>query len=441
VVTDSVADDSGVIHGVTDAPPRHSASDLLLPPRTGPLAGIRILDISTVVMGPYATQMLGDLGADVIKVEEAGGDLSRNIGPGTHPELSGVALNLHRNKRSICLDLKDQSNRPPIEALVRSVDVIVTNLRPAPLERLRLAYDDCRMLRPDIVFCQAQGWPSDSAEANRPAYDDVIQTAVGIPDLMQRTTGKVALYPTVAADKVCGQMIVQAVLAALFHRERTGLGQRTEVSMFEAMLGFQLVEHLAGATNEPPLAPPGYQRVTAPERGPMQASDGWLTMMPYDTKHWAALLGFVDKAKLLSDPRFATPVSRTANASVVYGELAGIIRTRTVSNWVQICGQLGIACEPVRSMAEVIADAETRGSLQLAEHPVAGTYRQIRPAIRFDLTPQDIGRHAPLLGEHTDEVLKELGLPATAEPVSKPTPARHSATISDMNERDRNDGS
>ncbi len=380
------------------------------PAPTGPLAGIRVLDLTTVVMGPYATQLLGDLGADVIKIEEPTGDLSRVMGPGPHPDLSGTSLNLHRNKRSILLDLKDPKNRPAVEALICRTDVFITNLRPAPLERLQLDYEHCKVLQPSIVMCQAQGWATDSADADRPAYDDIIQSATGVADLMERTTGNPGLYPSIIVDKICGQTILSSVLAALFHRGRTGLGQRIEVPMYDTMLAFQLVEHLAGSATEPPLAPPGYSRVVTPQRGPKRALDGWITMLPYDTKHWRALLQTADRAAELDDPRFATPVARAINADSLYALLGEIISTRTVSEWVSICAAIGVPTEPVRSLTDAIESSLNTGGIQIAEHPHAGLYRQVMPSVRFDLTPQNISRHAPLIGEHTDEILAELGL-------------------------------
>jgi crotonobetainyl-CoA:carnitine CoA-transferase CaiB-like acyl-CoA transferase len=359
-------------------------------------------------MGPYATQLLGDMGAEVIKIEEPHGDLSRAMGPGPHPDLSGTALNLHRNKRSMLLDLKDPQNRQTMDALVRWADVIVTNLRPGPLGRLNLSYDDCAEVRQDIIFCQAQGWPTDSPDADRPAYDDVIQTATGVPDLMERTTGKVALFPSIVADKVCGQTIVNGVLAALYHRATTGQGQRLEVAMYDAMLAFNLVEHLAAASTEPPLGSTGYSRVTTPQRGPKQATDGWITMLPYDTRQWRALFTAGGMEGVLDDDRFATASTRATHADAIYTLLAELIRTRSVREWIEICASIGVAAEPVISLDQVVAHAIASGALTVEEHPLVGTYRQIKPAIQFDATPQNVRRHAPLIGQHTQEILQEL---------------------------------
>ncbi|HEY5109415.1 MAG TPA: CoA transferase, partial [Acidimicrobiales bacterium] len=210
------------------------------PTSTGPLHGVRVLDLSSVIMGPLATQILGDLGADVITVEDPKGTLSRVMTAGPVPQLSGLALNLLRNKRSVVLDLKDPEGRQRLLDIAATVDVMVTNLRPATLGRLRLAYDDVREVRPDIVFCQAQGYPSDSPAADAPAYDDVIQAGSGIPDAFRRQGGVPVLVPTLVADKVSGLTIAYAVLAALFERERTGRGQQIEVPMIDVMTAFTL---------------------------------------------------------------------------------------------------------------------------------------------------------------------------------------------------------
>jgi crotonobetainyl-CoA:carnitine CoA-transferase CaiB-like acyl-CoA transferase len=385
-----------------------STADSVAVPPTGPLGGVRVLDISTVVMGPYATQLLGDLGAEVIKVEDAGGDLSRSMGPGPAHAMSGVALNLHRNKRSIVIDLKEPAQRPLIEALVRWADVVVTNLRPGPLERLHLSYNDCAVLKPDIVFCQAQGWSIASGDADRPAYDDVIQTSVGIADLMERTTGQVAILPSIIADKICGQTIASSVLAALFHRERTGIGQQIEVPMFDTTLAFMLVEHLSAATTVPALGEAGYTRVTTRHRGPKRALDGWITILPYDTSHWRRLFDAAGRIELIDDPRFVTAKDRIDHADAVYALLGEVIGTKTVADWMSICAEIGVAAEPVRSLDEVIASPDVEHLLVVADHPTAGKYVQILPPVQFSVTAQNIARHAPELGANRDEIVRDL---------------------------------
>jgi crotonobetainyl-CoA:carnitine CoA-transferase CaiB-like acyl-CoA transferase len=245
-------------------------------PPGGALADVRVLDLTSVVMGPMATQILGDLGADVISVEDIGGDTNRFMGPGPHPQLSGVSLNLLRNKRNISLDLKHPDGREACLRLAERADIVITNLRPGPLGRLRLAYDDVRARNPRVIYCQAQGWPTDGQHGNRPAYDDVIQSAAGMADTYLQRDGVPAIVPSIVADKVSGLTIVYAVLAALHHRDRTGEGQRVEVPMVEAMQAFMLAEHGSAAIPEPPIGGAGYTRVLSPNRRPQRTADGWI---------------------------------------------------------------------------------------------------------------------------------------------------------------------
>ena len=250
------------------------------PKPTGPLDGVRVLDLSSVVMGPLATQILGDLGADVITVEDPRGTLSRVMTAGPVPTLSGLALNLLRNKRNVVLDLKDPEGRREALAIAATVDIVVTNLRPGTLARLGMTYEDVRAVCEDVVYCQAQGYPSDSPAADAPAYDDVIQAGSGIPDTFRRMGGVPVLVPTLVADKVSGLTIAYAVLAALFERERTGRGQRIEVPMIDVMTAFTLVEHAGPATTVPPLGPPGYARILNRSAGRNAPGTGGSTCSP-----------------------------------------------------------------------------------------------------------------------------------------------------------------
>src|SRR4051812_20707038 len=261
------------------------------PSGAGPLDGVRVLDLTTVVMGPFATQVLGDLGADVIKVETGEGDSSRGMGGGPHPELSGTALNLHRNKRSISLDLKNDTGRAVFLQLLDTSDVFVTNLRPGPLQRLGLSYDDVAPSRPRLVYCQAHGYRSDSPAGDHPAYDDVIQALSGFPRLNETALGITFFVPSVIGDKVAGLTIVYSVLAALFHLQRTGEGQRVEIPMFDIVLAFNLVEHLSRAAVAG--EPAGYSRVLTSHRGPHKTRDGYVAMLPYTDRQWSALFAAV----------------------------------------------------------------------------------------------------------------------------------------------------
>jgi crotonobetainyl-CoA:carnitine CoA-transferase CaiB-like acyl-CoA transferase len=372
----------------------------------GPLAGLRVLDFSSVVMGPYATQILGDLGADVIAVEAPGGDTNRVMGPGPVDDLSGVALNLLRNKRNVVLDVQREAGRDALLRIAATSDVMVTNLRPGSLGRLRLTYSDICRARPDIVMCQAQGWPTDGPAGDRPAYDDVIQAASGIAHTFQLRSGTPDLAPTLVADKVAGLTIVSAVLAALVHRERTGEGQLVEVAMIEALTSFTLVEHGSSAIPVPPLERPGYRRIVAPQRRPFATSDGWIAVLPYSTANYRDLFVEGGRLDLLDDPRIATAASRAEHAPDLYELVETIVATRPTAYWTEFCERHDIPAGPVRTLDEIVEE------LPVAHHPTAGRYRVIPSPMRLSGTPTSVRRPAPRRGEHTEEVLTEVGLSA-----------------------------
>jgi crotonobetainyl-CoA:carnitine CoA-transferase CaiB-like acyl-CoA transferase len=301
----------------------------------GPLAGVRVLDLTSVIMGPLATQVLGDLGADVVSIETRDGDTNRAMGRGAHPELSGVAMNLMRNKRSIVLDLKHPEGRAACLRLAAGSDVVVTNLRPGPLSRLRLTWDDIRAVRPDIVFCRAHGFSTASGRADDPAYDDIVQSSSGIGDLFARIGMTPMLLPTLVADKVCGFVIANAILAALLHRERTGAGQEIEVPMVDVMRAFVLVEHGAGGIPEPQVARPGYPRILTPERKPQRTRDGWINVLPYHKEDYQALFRCAGRHDLEDDPRIATVTSRFEKATACTASSLRVSRRRRRnSGWI-----------------------------------------------------------------------------------------------------------
>ncbi len=379
----------------------------------GVLDGVRVLDLTTVIMGPYATQVLGDLGADVIKVETGAGDTNRFIGGGPHPELSGIALNINRNKRAVSLDLKHPEGMVAMLRILDSCDVFVTNLRPGPLARLGLSYADLASTRPRLVYCQAQGFRSGTDEEDRPAYDDIIQAAAGLPRLNEATVGITAFIPSVLADKVAGQTIVSAVLAALLHRERTGRGQRVEVPMFDAVLSFNLVEHLSRAAT--PGQPSGYSRIMTRTRGPHRTSDGYVALLPYTDQQWHRLFAAVGREELLDEPWFADHRTRLLDAEAVYGHLAAIVAERTTEEWLTICAEHDIPANPVPDLDEILDDpALHRGVITMADHPVTGPYRAIGPGMILTETPLRTRLPAPLRSQHTAEVLAEVGYDSAA---------------------------
>lgn len=354
-------------------------------------------------MGPMATQILGDLGAEVISVEDIHGDTNRFMGPGPHPQLSGVSLNLLRNKRNISLDLKHPDGREACLHLAQRTDIVVTNLRPGPLGRLRLTYDDVRARNPSVIFCQAQGWPTDCPDGNRPAYDDVIQSASGMADTYLLRDGAPAIVPSIVADKVSGLTIVYAVLAALHHRDRTGEGQRLEVPMVEAMTAFMLTEHGSAAIPSPPIGAAGYVRALMPNRAPQRTTDGWMHALPYSKANFVDLFVAGGKPELAADSRLDTRLSRAQSANELYGLVADVLATRTTEEWLQFCETHDIPAVRVASLDDLVE------ALPLAEHPLVGSYHVIPSGVRFDATPTSVRRHAPLIGEHGDEVLIEAG--------------------------------
>ena len=327
----------------------------------------------------------------------------RVMGPGPEPTFSGISLNLLRNKRNICLDLKHPDARAAFLRIAATCDVLVTNLRPGPLGRLGLDYEAVRAVRPDIIFCQAHGWPSGSPDAEKPAYDDIVQAATGIADAFTRQSGAPFTAPTLVADKVSGIVIAYSVLAALFHRERTGIGQHIEVPMVDVMTAFTLVEHGAAAIPEPPIGPAGYQRILTPERKPQRTLDGWIAVLPYTAKSYNDLFREGGRPDLVDDERTRSGRARIANAGSLYRDVASVIATRTTAFWLAYCEDHGVPASAVRTLDELVQE------MPIAQHPTAGAYRQIPPPVRFSASPAGVRRHAPHIGEHGREVLLECG--------------------------------
>ena len=377
-----------------------------------PLAGIRILDLTSVVMGPFATHILGDLGADVIKVEGPEGDSMRYYKPQRSENMSGAFLNLNRNKRSIRLDLKAPVCRKALDTLIAGADAFIHNLRPAVIARLGYAYEDVRRLNPDIVYCGACGFGAAGPYAEKAAYDDTIQAGSGLAALFETACGRPAYVPTVVCDKLAGQAIAYSVIAALLYKARGGGGQQIEVPMLETAIEFNLVEHIGGFAFEPPLGPPEFPRVLSPQRKPYRTRDGFICLLPYSDRNWTDFYNFTGRREYERDPRFATLAQRSANIEALYVMVEEEAAKLSTAEWLAFCDSAGIPCMPVMGFKDLPDDPHIKavGLFQSAVHPSEGPYRAVRAPVTFGASPFAITRHAPQHGEHTAEVLREAGL-------------------------------
>jgi len=378
----------------------------------GPLEGIRILDLTSVVLGPLATQSLADLGADVIKIEGPEGDLMRANGVSRNAGMSSIYLALNRNKRSVVLDLKTPAGAAALRRLIAGADVLIHNMRVAAIERLGFGYAAVAALNPRIVYCVATGFGQDGPHRNKPAFDDIIQAACGLVSLGSAAGNRPEYVPSLIADKTTGMALANAVMAALLHRERHGSGQAVEVPMLETMASFVMAEHLAGLTFEPATGEAGYARLLGGGRRPAQTADGWICVLPYTDRHWKAFFHAVGRDDLADKYNIASRAQRNAHIRALYQHLAEITPARTTAEWMTLFETLDIPATPIYTPDELLAHPhlEAVGLFQQTEHPTEGPLREMRPTARFSATPLSLRRHAPTLGEHTDEVLREAGL-------------------------------
>jgi crotonobetainyl-CoA:carnitine CoA-transferase CaiB-like acyl-CoA transferase len=381
---------------------------------TTPLEGIKIVEMTSVVLGPYACQMLGDLGADIIKIEPPGGDTNRNLGPyRNHSDMSSLFVNCNRNKRSLVLDLKSERGRAAILELIKDADVVVHNFRPGAMQRLGLDYQEVCKVNPQIIYCATYGYSKEGPYGNKGALDDSIQAASGIAALNEKVLGEPRYLPTIVADKTTGLFVVQAVLAALFHKERTGQGQEIEVPMFESLTSYVMVEHLWGQTFEPPIGKAGYIRLMAEHRKPYKTKDGlYLAVLPYWDAHWATFCKLSGNAELAEDPRFTSMAKRLKNINESYAATGRIIATRTRQEWLDLLGETNVPMMVVNGLDDLIDDPHLKatGFWQEFDHPDEGRIRMSSPPMNFSETPASIRRMAPRLGQHSVEVLREAGL-------------------------------
>jgi crotonobetainyl-CoA:carnitine CoA-transferase CaiB-like acyl-CoA transferase len=390
---------------------------------TGPLKGVRVLDMTSVVFGAYATQMLGDLGADVIKVEfpggrrGGGGDIMRwagHVPEGAPSDLGPIYMTINRNKRSLLLDLREDRAMKALRRLIKTCDVFAVSVRYDGLTRLGLDYEGVKAIRPDIIYVHGAGYGSEGPYAGEPAYDDLIQSASGLADLLPRVDGDPTprLLPSLVADKVSGHFMVQAVLAALFHHGRTGQGQFIEAPMLECITSFNLAEHLYGHVYDPPTGPWAYTRVANPERKPFKTKDGYIGLLPYTDKQWDQFFEVAGWGETFGkDPRFSDYAVRVKHVRELYGLVEDVTVTRTTDDWLALLKPLQIPVVRMNRLEDLQSDPHLAavGLFERYEHPQAGGYYALRPPLKFSATPANIRRHPPMLGEHTAELLAELG--------------------------------
>jgi len=377
---------------------------------SGPLSGIRVIDLTTVVMGPSATQILGDLGADVIKVESPGGDSMRWVGPNRTDGMGPLYLQANRNKRSIALDLKDEDDRAALLSLVADADVFVSNTRPQAMARLGLGYDTVRAVNPEIIYCLAVGYGSDGPNAGQAVYDDLTQAACGIAGLFGAIDGAPRYAPVNICDRVVGLYLAISIISALHHRAVTGEGQEIEVPMLETMAQFVLADHMGGGAFVPPLGNMGYKRLLSRVRGPYPTQDGHLALVVYTDKHWRTFSALVGQPDLLeTDPRFKTQETRTQNAEDMGHYLKEKLPQKTTAEWIVALRKADIPAHAVNRIEDLFDDPHLKAVKMFSEieHPTEGMLKVARFPVKFSKTPASIRNLAPNLGEHTEEVLPE----------------------------------
>ena len=382
----------------------------------GPLAGVRVLDLTSVLMGPFATQLLGDMGADVVKVESPSGDTSRGIGPMRNPGMGAGFLHVNRNKRSACIDLKNPAGREVLLELAKGADILVYNVRPAAMRRLKLGYEDLVAVNPKIIYAGVVGYGQTGPYAALPAYDDLIQGVAGVPSLLATVSDGVPRYvPMAFVDRTVGLAAVNAITAALYQRERTGRGQSIEVPMFETMVPFVMGEHMAGQTFVPPLGSAGYPRLLAPERRPYQTSDGHVCALVYTDRQWRSFYEITGRgAAYDSDPRVVDIGVRTRHIGELCADNARHFITDTTANWLRRLNEVDIPCMPLNTLESLPTDPQllASGFFETVDHPSEGRIVQMRLPATTSEAARSTMLPAPRLGEHTREILAEIGLDA-----------------------------
>ena len=379
---------------------------------SGPLSGLKVLELTSVVLGPWAAQTMADMGADVIKIEAPFGDSNRQLGASRNPGMAALYLSNNRNKRSLVLDLKQESARDALLTIVKDCDVFLHNNRPQVMTKLRLEYEDIKSVNENIIYCGTYGYSKDGPYGEKGALDDSIQAASGIAALNELVLGEPRYLPTVVADKTTAITGVYSILAALFHRERTGVGQEIEVPMFETMVSFVMAEHIWGEVFEPKMGEAGYTRLMSHHRKPYKTKDGYIAVLPYMNNHWQTFCEKAEREDLIEDERFKDLSSRVKNIDDTYSETGKILATKTTQEWLDIFAETKVPVIVVNSLEDLFHDPhlEAVDFWQSYEHPTEGQLKMPGFPSKFSKTPASIRKHAPKLGEHSKEILAEAGI-------------------------------
>ncbi len=374
-----------------------------------PLEGIRVLEIASMIFGPLAGQYLGDMGAEVIKLEPPEGDLTRAIGPRRSPKMGAFFLTSNRSKRSIVVDLKKPEGRDILQRLIGKTDVLLHSMRTSAANRLGLDYATLAANNPALVYCHVTGFSDDGPYGGRPAYDDIIQAASGLAMMQKIINGEPRYVPTIIADKISGVHAAYAIVLALMHQLRTGEGQQVDVSMFETMTAFNMLEHQWGHAFEPPIGPMGYEPVITAARRPYKTLDGHLALLPYSDAHWKRFFELAGEAQIMQDPRFSTFAGRQKNVSTVWGEIERQVARKTNGEWLQLLGAEDIPFSVVNSIEDLPNDPHLNAIdfWKIMEHPTEGSLRLPMNPIQMSASPASITRLPPCLGEHSAEILRE----------------------------------
>lgn len=380
---------------------------------TGPLVGVRVIDMTSILMGPYAAQLLGDMGADVIKVEAPVGDMVRDLGPMQNPRMGSLYLHVNRSKRGLVLDLKQPAGLEAVKKLLAIADVLLYNVRPQAMARLGLGYDVVQKINPRLLYVGTFGFGQDGPYAAKPAFDDLIQGAIGLPSLIKQAGSDVPRYvPSNIVDRTVGLYAVTSLCAALFHREKTGRGQKIDIPMFETMISHLLSDHIGGQTFDPPNGPPGYPRLLASERRPYKTADGFVCAVIYSDKQWASFFKAIGRSEIFeNDPRFLNLTVRTLHINDLQALAAKIFLERTTNAWLELLDQADIPTMPLHTLETIFDDPHLQAvnMFEWIEHPTEGRVRRVAVPTTWTDSQPTPGRPAPQLGEHSAEILKELG--------------------------------